>query len=268
MADLREQTDMAKRTCSLPGCDKPHRALGYCNPHYLKFKRFGDPLFAAPRANQQACAVEGCERQAKTRGWCLLHYGRWRATGDPLEVRTPEVIRKSPTPCLRRDCEKPSAAHGLCKTHYSRLLRTGTAEARGGLDECTVDGCYRVHRSGGYCGMHLQRMKKYGESGPAYSLVGDGQPRRKGNNGYIMMTVKGRRVSEHRYVMERHLGRPLRRDENVHHINGDKQDNRLENLELWTTAQPCGQRVEDKVKWAAELLQFYAPHLLAREDAM
>lgn len=256
---------MTKRICMLEDCGRPHRGLGYCNRHYLKFKRFGDPFYAAVRANQIECAVEDCAQLAKARGWCMLHYGRWRATGDPLEVRTPEYIRKEPTPCLRRDCLKPSTAHGLCRTHYSRLRRTGTPEERGGIAECTVEGCYRVHKSGGYCGMHLQRVRKYGEPGPAFSLAGDGSPRRVGNKGYIMMTVNGRRMSEHRYVMERHLGRPLRADENVHHVNGDRQDNRLANLELWNTFQPSGQRIDDKVAWAVELLQRYAPNLLASE---
>jgi hypothetical protein len=40
------------------------------------------------------------------------------------------------------------------------------------------------------------------------------------------------RIYEHRYIMEQHLGRELDRTEHVHHINGDKTDNRIENLEI------------------------------------
>ena len=83
------------------------------------------------------------------------------------------------------------------------------------------------------------------------------------HSGYRYVQVNGRNIGEHRLVMELMLGRRLRDDENVHHLNGDKLDNEPSNLELWDRRQPPGQRVVDKVRWALKLIADY-PEIAAQ----
>ena len=81
---------------------------------------------------------------------------------------------------------------------------------------------------------------------------------RVNTDGYCDIKVDERRwMKQHRYVMEQYLGRALLPGEEVHHRNGDRTDNRIENLELWSTARPSDGRAVDKLAWAQELIRDY-----------
>lgn len=125
-----------------------------------------------------------------------------------------------------------------------------------------IDDCTRVVYIAKLCWSHHNRLKRYGDP------LGERPGGWRGTwtltrAGYHVATIDGRQVKEHRYVMERHLGRALRDNENVHHKNGIRNDNRIENLELWVKSQPCGQRPEDLVAWAEEILRTYATEVTA-----
>lgn len=127
--------------------------------------------------------------------------------------------------CLE-GCGRPAHCRGVCRNHYRRL--------------------HYVEHERGRRGSQPARVFAVGDT-------------RLNASGYLEEKIgPGRSWKlQHRLVMEKLLGRELSPWENVHHVNGNRTDNRPENLELWVTKQPKGQRVEDLLAYAREIIERY-----------
>ena len=135
--------------------------------------------------------------------------------------------------CIIKDCTTKSTARGMCVKHYGRWRRHGDP--------------YNSRKE------TVRKAKPYLDKNGYRAIPINSDYPGAWSNGYIF---------EHKYIMQEHLGRALLSNENVHHKNGVRNDNCLDNLELWSSSQPPGQRIEDKVAWALEILKLYAPNYL------
>jgi len=172
-------------------------------------------------ASNLLCSIEECDAPVLAKTFCVMHYKRWRRYGDPM-------IRLRVQRHENQQCKHP-------------------------------DGCARRVKADGWCRMHWDRVKQFGDAGPAERMAlrtkrSLGPGRTVNAQGYVIVWQPERRVylMEHRLLMEQKLARPLLASESVHHVNGARDDNRIENLELWVTPQIKGQRAADLVAWIVE----------------
>jgi hypothetical protein len=122
-----------KGTCCVDSCDRTIVKRGFCNRHYIRFNRYGDPLGGRPVGRpprcEGPCDVEGCDRPAKTSGLCGMHYERKRATGvvgPPHPLPRCDRKKRHPInagPCAFSECENPAHCKGLCSGHWNQQAK-------------------------------------------------------------------------------------------------------------------------------------------------
>lgn len=173
-------------------------------------------------STQTQCRLEYCDRRAsfKKQQLCTAHEQQWRK-GNPFR---PLKTRPRPNEgklCTLEYCDRPVRYSGLCSAHNGQRQR----------------------------GEDLRPLR---ERAPNGSWTDNGK-------GYLVRVVGGKTIYQHRTVMEEYLNRPLLKKENVHHKNGNRSDNRIENLELWVKFQPSGQRAKDLLEWAELIIARYGP---------
>lgn len=135
--------------------------------------------------------------------------------------------------CSIPDCGSPVNSRGWCNLHYKRWMVHGDPLLlKWNTPTCSVDGCGKKRWGQGFCNLHYKRWYKYGDiTTTLHAPPGDGYVRA---DGYRMLQFDRHKVLEHRYVMEKVLGRPLRPDEIIHHKDGNPLNNHPDNLQIMT----------------------------------
>lgn len=146
------------RLCSIPDCSKPRFCRGWCEAHYLRWRRHGDPQAGRAAPSKGAiCSIPDCGKPLKSLGLCLAHYYRQKRNGDPLAGGTPtgepeRFMREVVLTYDRTDCL--TWPYGKSREGYGRIYFGGKTRIVSNVVCAEVHGSApsKLHEAAHSCG--------------------------------------------------------------------------------------------------------------------
>lgn len=250
-------------TCSVDGCDRPRERKTYCQMHYMRQYRTGS-TGGLDRPRRKLCPTcqetfqpkynrsVYCSTECRNGGsavclGCGQTFVRSNASRDKQKYCSTECFyetgaRTANRTCIR--CGEPTApGNQYCSRECVNIAAQARKEQVACLN-CGTEFTAKVSLKRKCCSRSCAAIHT-NTAGYKHYPVGAERPH---GTGYRMTNTETGWVMAHRLVVEQQLGRPLEKHERVHHKNGNRADNRPENLELWKVKgkkDPAGVRASD-----------------------
>lgn len=151
---------MASKLCSIEKCNRPHYGKSFCNLHYKRFYRYGNPnLVKLDRSHTgHKCKIEECTRKNHAKGYCNIHYWNLVHTGDPLKNRL--IVVENPKLNIKISKQKyKKSEKGKISSKKTKSKRTLLGKTK---FDCAKRRAAKLQRTPKWLTPeHLNQMKKF-----------------------------------------------------------------------------------------------------------
>jgi len=163
-ASTTNTTEDSLKTCTQPGCNRPHNAKGLCRAHYQRLRSGVDlakPFEKREKGAWRGCAYDGCTSRRFARGHCRLHYNRM-IFGTPLDRPKQHGALPNGGTCNEPGCTETVRCKGKCARHYQQGQRRGDYAANDNAIKratprlCEIPTCTKRRKHKGFCYSHYR----------------------------------------------------------------------------------------------------------------